>query len=194
MVAKHDFCWSLLPEYATSVEGCFVHVALAKGLCHTHSMGEINEHRGCGDFTPEASRVTPEPGFIALTRRAALIAVLGGAAGSLGLMFRAGRRQNSKILLLLFAIWVLSPFIALVGANMVSKRWPILTRAALYSVMLVLTLGSLAIYGEVAFGYATAKVGFVFLVVPLASWLLIAIVVPIAALISSRVSRRGDCA
>ena len=55
--------------------------------------------------------------------------------------------------------------------------------------MLVLTLGSLAIYGEVAFGYATAKVGFVFLVVPLASWLLIAIVVPIAASISSRVSR-----
>jgi len=39
----------------------------------------------------------------------------------------------------------------------------------------------LAIYGEVAFGYATAKVGFIFLVVPLASWLLIAIVVPIAA-------------
>jgi hypothetical protein len=120
--------------------------------------------------------------------------MLAGAAGSLGLMFRAGRRQNSKILLLLFAIWVLSPFIALVGANMVSKRWPILTRAALYSVMLVLTLGSLAIYREVAFGYTTAKVGFVFLVVPLASWLLIAIVVPIAALISSRVSRRGDCA
>jgi hypothetical protein len=84
--------------------GRFVHVALAKGLCHTQSMGEINEHRGCGDFTPEAGRVTPKPGFIALTRRAALIVVLAGAAGSLGLMFRAGRRQNSKILLLLFAI------------------------------------------------------------------------------------------
>jgi hypothetical protein len=156
-------------------------------------MGEINEHRGYGEVTPEA-RLTPEPGFLALTRRVALIVVLAGAPGSLGLMFRAGRRQNSKILLLLFAIWVLSPFIALVGANVISKRWPILTRAALYSVMLVLTLGSLAIYGEVAFGYATAKVGFVFLVVPLASWLMIAIVVPIAALISSRVSRRGECA
>ena len=157
-------------------------------------MGEINEHRACGEITPEASSVTAEPGLLALTRRAALIAVLAGAAGSLGLMFRAGRRQNSKILLLLFAIWVLSPFVALVRANVVSKRWPILIRAALYSVMLVLTLGSLAIYGEVAFGYATAKVGFVFLVVPLASWLLIAIVVAIAALISSRVSRRGDSA
>ena len=65
--------------------------------------------------------------------------------------------------------------------------------SGLYSAMLVLTLASLAIYSAVAFGYATTKVGFVFLVVPLASWLLIAIVVPIAALISSRVFRRGDC-
>ena len=146
---------------------------------------------GRGESTSEVSRGRPERGFLGLLRAAALIAVLAGAAGSLGLMFRAGRRQNSKILLILFAIWVLSPFIALVGANVVSKRWPILTRAALYSVMLVLTLCSLAIYGEVAFGYATAKVGFVFLVVPLMSWLLIAIVVPIAALMSSRLSRRG---
>ena len=92
----------------------------------------------------KASRVTPEPGFLGLTCRASLIAVLAGAAGSLGLMLRAGRRQNSKILLLLFAIWVLSPFIALIGAQVVSKRWPILIRAALYSVMLVLTLASLA--------------------------------------------------
>jgi hypothetical protein len=167
-------------------------VVPAQGLCHTHSMGEINEDRGRGEITSKASRAGPERGFLGLLRRAAVIAVLAGAAGSLGLMFRAGRRQNSRILLVLFAIWVLSPFIALVRANVVSKRWSNLTRATLYSVMLVLTLGSLAIYGDVAFGYATAKVGFVFLVVPLASWMLIAIVVPMAALISSRVSRRGD--
>jgi hypothetical protein len=60
--------------------------------------------------------------------------------------------------------------------------------------MLVLTLASLAIYSAVAFGYVTAKVGLVFLMVPLASWLLIAIGVPTAKLVSSRVSRRGDCA
>jgi len=130
---------------------------------------------------------------VGLLHRAALIVVLAGAAGSLGLMFRAGRRQNSRILLLLFAIWVISPFIALVGANIVSKRWSILTRATLYSVMLVITLGSLAIYSDVAFGHATAKAGFVFLVVPLASWLLIAIV-GIAALLAGRRSRFDDSA
>jgi hypothetical protein len=150
-------------------------VALAQGLCHTHSMGEAR-----GEITPKTSRVSPESRFLGLLRRVALVALLVGAAGSLGLMLRAGRRQNSRILLLLFAIWTLSPFIALVGANVVSRRWSILTRATLYIVMLVLTLGSLAVYGEVAFGYATAKVGFVFLVVPLSSWLLIAIVVTVS--------------
>jgi hypothetical protein len=77
-------------------------------------------------------------------------------------------------------------------ANMVSKRWSVLTRATLYTVMLVLAVGSLAIYGDVALGRPRTKVAFVFVVVPPASWLLIAVVVPIAALISGRPSRRGD--
>ena len=119
-------------------------------------------------------------GFLGLLRAVAMIAVLAGAGGSIGLTLRVGHRNNSRLLLVLFCTWVLSPFIALVWANLVSKRWPILARATLYSVMLVLTLGSLAIYGEVAFGPPRAKPAFVFLVVPLASWLLIAIVVAAA--------------
>jgi hypothetical protein len=54
------------------------------------------------------------------------------------------------------------------------------------------TLGSLAIYGAVALGLSRAKPAFVFLLVPPASWLLTAIVVPITALTSRRLSRRGD--
>ena len=40
-------------------------------------------------------------------------------------------------------------------------------------VMLILALGSVAIYADVAFGPPREKPAFVFLVVPLASWLLI---------------------
>jgi hypothetical protein len=43
--------------------------------------------------------------------------------------------------------------------------------------MLVVTLASLLIYGGVAFGHLKAKVGFVFLVVPLTSWAVIAVAV-----------------
>jgi len=147
---------------------------------------------GRGESTSEVSRERPERGFLGLLRAAALIAVLAGAAGSLGLMLHAGRRNDSRILLVLFTIWVLSPFVALVLAHVVSKRWSVLTRATLHSVMLVLTLASLAIYGDVALGPPRAKTAFVFVVVPPASWLLIAIAVPIAALISGRQSRRSD--
>jgi hypothetical protein len=105
-------------------------------------------------------------------------------------MLHAGRRQQSRVLVLLFAIWVISPFIAALIANSVSKRWPVGARATLYLLMVVLTLGSLAIYGEVAFEYVKAKAGFVFLVVPFGSWLLIAVVVA-AAMISAKHSGRN---
>ena len=144
------------------------------------------------EVTSKASRRKTEGGFLVLFHAAALIAVLAGAVGSVGLMLHAGHRNPSRLLLVLFALWVLSPFIALVLANMVAKHWSVLTRATLYTVMLVLTVGSLAIYGDVALGPPRTKGAFVFVVVPPASWLLIAIVVPIAALISGRPSRRGD--
>ena len=144
------------------------------------------------EMASNESQGKPEARFLSVLRAAALIALLVGAVGSVGLMLRAGHRNPSRLLLVLFALWVLSPFIALVLANMVSKRWSVLTRATLYTVMLVLTVGSLAIYGDVALGPPRTKAAFVFVVVPPASWLLIAIVVPIAALISGRPSRRGD--
>src|ERR1700687_5892544 len=132
---------------------------------------------GRGEMPSEVSRGRPEGGFLGFLRAAALIAVLAGAAGSVGLMLRAGRRNDSLVLLLLFGIWVLSPFIAAVLANMVSIHWSVAARGMLYVVLLVLTLGSLAIYGYVAFGHPRVKTGFVFLVVPFASLLLIALVI-----------------
>ncbi|MEO7143853.1 MAG: hypothetical protein ABI165_10170, partial [Bryobacteraceae bacterium] len=104
-----------------------------------------------------ADQGRPEGGFLGWLRAAALIAVLTGAVGSFVLMLRAGRRQDSRILLILFAIWVLAPFVALVWANVVSKRWAALARATLYGVMLVVTLGSLAIYGDATLRPARAK-------------------------------------
>lgn len=112
-------------------------------------------------------------------RIAALIALLVGAVGSVGFMLHVGRRNDSKLLLVSFALWVLSPFVILVLADVVSKHWPV-HRPTLYSVMLLLTLDSLAIYGNVALGPPRPKPAFAFVVVPPASWLIIAI----AALIS----------
>jgi hypothetical protein len=131
-----------------------------------------------------------EAGFLSLLRAVALIAVVAGAVGSLGLMFRADQ-QTPRFLLVLFVFWVLSPFVALAWANVVSKRWPVLTRAALYGVTLFITLGSLACYGELISPPPGSAGAFMFVAVPPASWLLMTLVVSMAALISRRRSRRG---
>lgn len=126
--------------------------------------------------------------FLGRLRAVALIAVVAGSAGSVALMLRAG--HPPLFLRVLFAIWVLSPFMALVWANMVSKRWSVLTRATLYGVTLVLVLGSLAIYADVVLRPPRSTPAFMFVLVPPGSWLLMTIVVPIAALISRRQSHR----
>jgi hypothetical protein len=140
---------------------------------------------GSDDMPSKGNRGKPEAEFLSVLRSVALIALLVGALGSVGLTLLAGRRKGSPLLLLgLFAIWVLSPFVALAWVNMVSKRWSVIIQATLYSTMLVLTLSSLAIYADVALGPLRVKTAFAFVVVPPASWLFIAIVVSIAALIS----------
>jgi hypothetical protein len=120
----------------------------------------------------------------------ALVAVGVGAVGSLGLMFRASER-TPRFLLVIFVFWVLSPFVALAWANVVSKRWPVLTRGTLYGVTVVVTLGSLACYGKLILPPARSPRAFMFVAVPPASWLFMTIVVSMAALISRRRSHRG---
>ena len=122
-------------------------------------------------------------------RRAARIAALVGAAGSVGFLLRAGQR-TSRLLLVIMLLWVLAPFAALALADLASKRWTSIIRATLSSVMLVVTLGSLAIYVDDALRRRRAQAAFVFVVVPLASWVLMAIAIPVAALISRPRARK----
>ncbi len=126
-------------------------------------------------------------GFV-YVRTAALIAVLAGAVGSAGLLLRAGQR-TSRLLLVIMVLWVLAPFMALVLAEVISKRWAVVVRKTLYGVMLVLTLGSLVVYVDDALRPRKAQAAFVFVVVPLVSWIVMAIAVPLAAILSRRRSR-----
>ena len=132
-----------------------------------------------------ASEGEPDGGFLGVLRAVAPIAVVAGAGGSVGLMLRAGRR-TPRLLLVLFVFWVLSPFVALAWANVVSKRWSVPIRATLYCVTLILTLGSLAIYGGLVSPPTGSASAFVFVAVPPVSWLIMAIAVPLAAWISRR--------
>jgi hypothetical protein len=114
-------------------------------------------------------------------RRAAMLAVLIGAAGSVGLMLYAGRHNSSKLLLAIFTAWVLAPFAALVWARAASKGWSALTRNALDALSAGVALISWALYGYIALGPARVRTAPVFVVVPPASLVLIALVIAIAA-------------
>jgi len=151
----------------------------------------MNIDDGPSEIISEASQGKPDSGFLRILRAVSLIVVVVGAVGSLVLMFRAGQR-TPRLLLVLFTIWVLSPFAALLWAHIVSRRWSIVTRVTLYCVTLVVALGSLAIYSELInlkpSGSANA---FLFVAVPPASWVFMAILIPMAAFISGRLSHRG---
>jgi hypothetical protein len=118
-------------------------------------------------------------------RTVARIALVAGAAGSVLLMMRAGARQPSILLILLFTGWVLSPFVALGLANVQSPNWQPITRTALYGVMLGVSFISLSVYTLHAL-IPGMKAGFIYLVVPAACWVLIALALTTAAALSPK--------
>jgi len=66
-------------------------------------------------------------------RAVALVAVVVEAAGSIGSMLYVGRHNPSRMLLVLFAIWVLSPFVGLVLAASGSQRWLVAARERVHA-------------------------------------------------------------
>jgi hypothetical protein len=129
---------------------------------------------------------TKLPWDMKLLRGAALIALPVGAVGTVLLFFRASER-TPPLLIVLFIVWLLSPFAVLAWAHVRSPRWSAATRAALSSVTLAITLASLAIYaGVIVVTPPGSPKAAPFVVVAPASWLLIAVVVPLAGFIARR--------
>jgi len=113
-----------------------------------------------------------------LLRIIALIVLFAEAISSLVLMFNAGHNQKSILLILLFTGWVLSPFIGLFIGDMISKNWLGKTRLTIHLLIIFITLASLIFYTE-TLKIPGTKPAFKFLIVPLISWVLILIIVPI---------------
>src|SRR5258708_35556276 len=116
---------------------------------------------------------------LTLLRKIALVVIVAGAGASLAFMLHTGRNNNSVLLVVLFAIWVLSPFAGLLVATMISTRWLPATRVSLYCLVLVITIGSMIGYSG-ALTPPGAKPAAIFLIVPLLSWVLMAIVILVA--------------
>ncbi len=119
-----------------------------------------------------------------------LLVVLFGAGASLSLTLHAGQHNKSILLVALFLAWVLSPYIAMLLAYDASKRWTTIKQEILYILMVVVTFGSLVCYSGILTPLET-KPAFIFLVVPLISWLLLSITILIASILSKNLFRRN---
>jgi hypothetical protein len=124
-------------------------------------------------------------GFLGLLRSLAGVAALIGAVGSVELMLRAGR-ATPPFLLVIFVFWVLSPFALFALGFMMSKRWSIPARAALYVGILLVAPASLAMYAHPDFRPAGTKNASV---API-SWIVMTVPVGIAMLASRRRAER----
>ncbi len=117
----------------------------------------------------------------ALFRALALGAVVVVGAGSLGWMFYTGRNNPSILLMTLFTGWVGSPFLALILMEVIALR----RSSVRYKMMLAIAFISVIGYS----GLVTppdVKPAFIFLAVPLLSWIIMIIVV-----VASTISRKN---
>jgi hypothetical protein len=109
-------------------------------------------------------------------------AVLAGALGSAAITLRAGR-SAPRFLLIAIAIWVLAPFVAVLLVDAISKRWSAVSQSALHAVMVLLALVSLVVYGGELVRPHTPP-AFMFVLVPPASLLLMALVLTVATVVA----------
>jgi hypothetical protein len=120
-------------------------------------------------------------------RTAALIATTVGAAGSLGLWIHAARHPP-PLIIALFVVWVLSPFLILGAGHILATRWLPGTQSALYWVTLFVALASPIIYSDDAIAHRTAHPAVVYVAVPPLSWVFITAAIAIGA---SRARKRN---
>jgi len=121
-----------------------------------------------------------------MLRRAGLLALVVGCVGSVVLMLRASEHPP-VFLILLFIVWVSSPFIALAIGYMLSSRWPGAMRTTLHLMMIVAAIVSLIAYANAGPGpgHPQTRV-FLFVILPPAVWALAAIAIGAAAIASRR--------
>lgn len=107
-----------------------------------------------------------------------------GAVLSLAFTLYAGRHNRSILLVVLFAGWVLLPYVGLVAADRAALRARRDIAGAIHGAALLLALVPPVIYAPVSILAPGHTATFAFLAVPFASWLAIA-----TLLIAARLQR-----
>jgi hypothetical protein len=100
------------------------------------------------------------------------VLVLLCALGSVAFTLYAGQHNRSIVLVVMFALWVGLPFVGIVG---VLRRGDRGSRRTTRTTALILSFASLAIYAMFALHPLGHRAAAPFLVVPLASWIVLGV-------------------
>lgn len=124
----------------------------------------------------------------ALHRLAIASTAIGGTL-AIALMLVVGRNNPSRLLLSLFALWVLIPFAMLLGAYTRATAWPASTRTTLDVLMVSVPVVMVSVYANVALGPDSARHARLFVLVPPVASLLVVATLSVTLLLHR--SRRG---
>jgi hypothetical protein len=98
----------------------------------------------------------------------AFIILLIGAVGSLFYMFKTGNKNSSILLMVIFFVWVVSPFMGLYIAWRMANKISSFARTLIFYFLLFLTAFSLILYSSII-AIPKTRPAFPFLLVPLVS-------------------------
>lgn len=128
------------------------------------------------------SIAAPQSRFPSYIPALARVATIVSAIVSLGCMFWVGQHNRSIVLVTLFALWVLSPFIGLLWTRRFAYWYQYAAQAMIYGLIFLVSIGSAIFYAIAAFGPRWHHPALPFLAAPLLSWLLIGMVLLVVKL------------
>ena len=105
----------------------------------------------------------------------ASLALFIAAIGSLASMFIIGSRQKSLLLIAMFLVWVLSPYVALAVLDSRARAWHSASRVRMRYATVLISLMALGRYMWVVIWPLEAQPASTFLIVPFISWIAIAV-------------------
>jgi glucose-6-phosphate-specific signal transduction histidine kinase len=112
---------------------------------------------------------------IRLLRSFTMGILIAGACAALAFTLQAGQYNNSFLLIFIFAIWTISPFCFMIAASLISRFWQERYKLTLYISIIIITVLSLLAYSRI-FSLPGSKPAFVFIITPLFSWIISAII------------------
>lgn len=107
-------------------------------------------------------------------RLAVWVALILGGVESVSLLLKAGQRNPSALVAVLFSGWVLAPFAALAWANIASRRWSSDMESLVHGVTVLVSAVSLALYARWIPMPAGSPNAFVFVATPPAMVMILA--------------------